>query len=97
MYFYYQWWVECHDPDKDIKCFNLLDQTPFIFVLYCRLFVIAYKYGKYSNEHMDILRKVYLPMELTDYLLAINKSNDDKIESHLININEIMQSMKINE
>ena len=46
---------------------------------------------------MDILRKVYLPMELTDYLLAINKSNDDKIESHLININEIMKSMKINE
>ena len=55
------------------------------------------KYAIFSDEHMYILRKLYLTDEVIDYYLAINRTNNDAMGVHITNLNDILEYMEIDE
>ena len=61
IYFYYLWYMACHNPELDVECFNFKDECPFLIMLTCRIFIIGVKYGLFSEEHISLLRNIYLP------------------------------------
>ena len=46
---------------------------------------------------MDILRRLYLTDDVIDYYLVVNQTNNDDTDVHLNNLNEILESMEIDE
>ena len=85
------------DPTEDIECYSLQDYAPFVILILCRVFVVGIKYAIFSGEHMYILRNLYLTDDVIDYYLAINQTNNDSMDVHISNINDILESMEIDE
>ena len=96
-YFFYTWHMACMDPTQDVECYSLLDYAPFAILISCRVFVVGIKYAIFSDEHMYILRKLYLTDEVIDYYLAINQTNNDAMGVHITNLNDILEYMEIDE
>tara|TARA_B110000285_G_C15072506_1_gene588782 strand:- start:403 stop:573 length:171 start_codon:yes stop_codon:yes gene_type:complete len=46
---------------------------------------------------MYILRNLYLTDDVIDYYLAINQTNNNSMDVHVSNINDILESMEIDE
>jgi hypothetical protein len=89
--------MACMDPTEDIECYSLQDYAPFVILILCRVFVVGIKYAIFSDEHMYILRNLYLTDDVIDYYLAINQTNNDSMDVHISNINDILESMEIDE
>ena len=85
------------DLTEDIECYSLQDYAPFVILILCRIFVVGIKYAIFSDEHMYILRKLYLTDEVIDYYLAINQTNNDAMGVHITNLNDILEYMEIDE
>jgi hypothetical protein len=60
------WHEACTDYEQDVECYNLLDYSPVALLLACRIFIVSLKYGMFSDEHMEILGKLYLTDEILD-------------------------------
>ena len=63
----------------------------------CRVFVVGIKYAIFSEEHMYILRNLYLTDDVIDYYLAINQTNNQSVKVHISNLNDILEFMEIDE
>jgi len=81
----------------ELECYSIQDYLPFVVLLFCRIFVVGVKYGIFSDEHMEILRRLYLTDDVIDYYLVLNQTNNDDTDVHLNNINEILENMEIDE
>ena len=66
-------------------------------MLFSRILIISVKYGTYSVEHFDILRKVRLDIAFLSSQLVAIQANNPEADFHLDNINEIIESMEIDE
>ena len=66
-------------------------------MLFSRILIISVKYGTYSVEHFDILRKVRLDIAFLSSQLVASQANNPEADFHLDNINEIIESMEIDE
>ena len=62
-----------------------------------RIFIIGLKYGVFSDEHMMMLRKLYLTDEMLDQYLVINLTNNPDVQVHLENLDVVLESLKIDE
>ena len=62
-----------------------------------RILIIGTKYGMYSEEHFDVLRKVKLSLDFLANQLVFFQANNPKSDFHLINLDEILEAMEIDE
>ena len=56
-----------------------------------RIIIIGTKYGLYSEEHFDILRKLRLSFPFLDSQLVAFQANNKTADFHLENLNEILE------
>ena len=62
-----------------------------------RILIIGTKYGMFSEEHFDILRKIKLSPEFLASQLVFSQANNIASDFHLIQLDEILESMEIDE
>ena len=68
-----------------------------VLLLANRIFTIGLKYGIFSDEHMMMLRKLYLTDEVLDAYLVFNLTNNPDVNVHLENLDVVLESLKIDE
>jgi hypothetical protein len=88
VYFYTMMFLESMDPDSGVKM-NMLDLVHFITVICVRVFVVATKYGYFSNEHIKIIRQTRISPYLLQFDLiaasVVDKTTDNLYDRlHLI-------------
>ena len=66
-------------------------------MMFSRILIISIKYGTYSIEHFDVLRKVRLDIEFLASQLVFTQANNAEADFHEENIDEIIESMEIDE
>ena len=62
LYYVYLWISD----EKESKMFTIWDYAHIITIIASRGIVISIKYGCFSDEHMQIYRKIKLPIKLLD-------------------------------
>ena len=87
LYFIYQWILDSNEDPENVVPIELWDYVHLFILLFNRAIVIATKYGTFSDQRFEILRKVKLGLKfLNDKLLLfmILKNEPEFIERSLI-------------
>ena len=70
LYYIYLW-----QNDENVSPINLWDYCHIITLILCRAIVVGVKYGSYSDESFEILRKIRLPFSLLKDALVFTMIN----------------------
>ena len=86
LYFIYMWNEAVKEDPDNVVPLNLWDFCHIITLILCRAIVVGVKYGSYSDESFEILRKIRLPLTLLSDALVfsmINKKDPFYIEEQI--------------